>query len=114
MTRADPINFGWNNVAGVSTYVLIAKRTGQPDRYTAVNGTTATPAASPGFTVSYSVRTAVTPVSAWRKRRSRGIFVPARGAFAPPMTVPSATAASIATMSLWATRTRDADEIEPT
>ncbi|MCW2994870.1 MAG: hypothetical protein JWQ18_2365, partial [Conexibacter sp.] len=63
---ASGVTLSWNKVAGVSTYVLIAKRTGQPDRYTAVNGTTATPAAAPGFTVYYSVRTAVTG-SAWSK-----------------------------------------------
>ncbi len=49
----------WNEVAGITTYVLVAKVTGQPTRYAEVTGTSTTPTAVPGATVRYSVRTAV-------------------------------------------------------
>ena len=54
----------WNQVAGVTTYVLRTRVTGQIDRYDEVTGTATTPAAQPGLTVHYSVRTAVEG-SAW-------------------------------------------------
>jgi hypothetical protein len=54
----------WNLVAGVSTYVLMTKVPGQAEAFTAVSGSSVTPAAVPGKTVSYSVRTAVDG-SAW-------------------------------------------------
>lgn len=54
----------WNDVAGVSDYVFVRKVPGQPDAYSSVHGTSVTPPASPGKTVSYSVRTAVDG-SAW-------------------------------------------------
>jgi hypothetical protein len=54
----------WNQVAGVSTYVFVRKVPGQPDQYSEVSGTSVTPAAVPGYTVTYSVRTAVEG-SAW-------------------------------------------------
>ncbi len=54
----------WNAIAGVSTYVLVSRVSGQPDQYSAVSGTSVTPAAVGGATVHYSVRTAV-PGSAW-------------------------------------------------
>src|SRR6185312_3692447 len=54
----------WNAVAGVGTYVLVKKVSGQADAYSAVSGTSIAPAAVPGQTVHYSVRTAVDG-SAW-------------------------------------------------
>jgi hypothetical protein len=54
----------WNLVAGVSTYVLMTKVPGQAEAFTAVSGSSVTPSAVPGKTVSYSVRTAVDG-SAW-------------------------------------------------
>jgi hypothetical protein len=54
----------WKSIANVSTYVLATKVPGQADQYTEVSGTSVTPAAVPGVTVGYSVRTAVDG-SAW-------------------------------------------------
>lgn len=54
----------WQSVANVSTYVLATKVPGQTVQYTEVSGTSVTPAAVPGVTVGYSVRTAVDG-SAW-------------------------------------------------
>jgi hypothetical protein len=54
----------WNAVAGVSTYVLVRKVSGLSDAYSEVNGTSVTPAAVPGKSVYYSVRTAIEH-SAW-------------------------------------------------
>jgi hypothetical protein len=59
----------WKAIGGVSSYVLAAKAPGQVDRYSVVNGTSVTPPAVAGATVSYSLRTDVdgsswsTPVS---------------------------------------------------
>jgi hypothetical protein len=49
----------WNLVANVTAYILMTKVAGQPEAFTAVSGTSTTPAAVPGKTVTYSVRTAV-------------------------------------------------------
>jgi hypothetical protein len=54
----------WNKVGDVSTYVFVTKVPGQTDKYSEVTGTSVTPAAQPGKTVEYSVRTAVDG-SAW-------------------------------------------------
>ena len=54
----------WNLVANVTAYILMTKVPGQPEAFTAVSGTSATPPAVPGKTVTYSVRTAVDG-SAW-------------------------------------------------
>jgi hypothetical protein len=54
----------WNLVAGVPTYVLMTKVPGQPEAFTSVSGTSTTPPAVPGKTVTYSIRTAVQG-SAW-------------------------------------------------
>jgi hypothetical protein len=54
----------WNLVAKVNAYILMTKVPGQPEAFTAVSGTSTTPPAVPGKTVSYSVRTAVDG-SAW-------------------------------------------------
>jgi len=49
----------WNSIAGVTTYVLVTKVPGKTEQFTEVSGTSITPAAVPGVTVHYSVRTAV-------------------------------------------------------
>ena len=54
----------WNLVAKVNAYILMTKVSGRPETFTAVSGTSTTPPAVPGKTVSYSVRTAVDG-SAW-------------------------------------------------
>jgi hypothetical protein len=54
----------WNAVGGVSTYVFVRKVPGQADQYSQVSGTSTTPAAAPGATASYSVRTDIEG-SAW-------------------------------------------------
>ncbi len=54
----------WSAVANVNTYVIVRKVPGQADQYSVVSGTSTTPAAVPGVTVRYSVRTAVDG-SAW-------------------------------------------------
>jgi hypothetical protein len=56
----------WNKVAGVTAYVLVRKVSGKSDLYSAVNGTSTTPAAIPGKTVTYGLRTAVVG-SAWAR-----------------------------------------------
>ncbi len=54
----------WDKVGNVDTYVFVRKVPGATDEYTAVSGTSTTPAAVAGKTVKYSVRTAVEG-SAW-------------------------------------------------
>jgi hypothetical protein len=54
----------WTKVANVTTYVLVSTAKGQAPQYSEVSGNSITPAAVPGATVSYSVRTAVEG-SAW-------------------------------------------------
>jgi hypothetical protein len=54
----------WPQIGDVNTYVFVRKVPGQEARYSTVAGTSITPSAEPGATVSYSVRTAV-PGSAW-------------------------------------------------
>jgi hypothetical protein len=54
----------WNLVANVTAYILMTQVPGQAETFTAVSGTSATPPAVPGKTVTYSVRTAVDG-SAW-------------------------------------------------
>jgi hypothetical protein len=56
----------WNKVAGVTAYVLVRKVSGKSDLYSVVNGTSTTPDAIPGKTVSYGLRTAVVG-SAWAR-----------------------------------------------
>jgi hypothetical protein len=56
----------WNQVASVKTYILLTRVAGRADVYSEVEGTSVTPAAVPGATVIYSVRTAVEG-SAWAK-----------------------------------------------
>jgi hypothetical protein len=54
----------WNQVGGVSTYVLMQRAPGQTDQYSAVSGISFMPTPVPGATVYYSIRTAVDG-SAW-------------------------------------------------
>jgi len=49
----------WNAVTGVSTYVLATIVPGSATTYSEVSATSITPAAVPGVTVKYSIRTAV-------------------------------------------------------
>ncbi len=71
----------WNAIPGVATYVLDRKVAGEPDQYTVVAGTSTTPAAVPGVTAHYSVRTAVYG-SAWS--REVAIVYPAEAPAPPP------------------------------
>jgi hypothetical protein len=57
-------SLSWTSVAGAETYVLVTRVPGAADQYSVVGGTSTTPPAVPGKTVSYSVRTAVDG-SAW-------------------------------------------------
>ncbi len=59
----------WTAIAGVSSYVFVRKVPGQADVYSTVTGTSVTPAAVPGQTVDYSVRTNVSG-SAWAREVS--------------------------------------------
>jgi hypothetical protein len=54
----------WSSVGAVSTYVLAVKAPDEEEKFTEVSGTSTTPAAVPGATVHYSVRTAIDG-SAW-------------------------------------------------
>jgi hypothetical protein len=49
----------WTQIGSVTTYVIMSKVPGQEAQYSTVSGTSTTPAAVPGVTVQYSVRTAV-------------------------------------------------------
>jgi hypothetical protein len=73
----------WTKVADVTSYVLVAKVAGHTDRYSVVVGTTTTPAAQAGKTVTYAVRTAIVG-SAWS--REGRIAYPTASASAPPAT----------------------------
>ncbi len=61
---ASGLQLGWSQVADVTTYVLATTVPGRQTSYSEVTGTAATPAALPGQTADYSVRTAVEG-SAW-------------------------------------------------
>jgi hypothetical protein len=54
----------WSAIGDVNTYVLATKVAGREEAFTEVSGTSVTPAAVPGVTVRYSLRTAVDG-SAW-------------------------------------------------
>jgi hypothetical protein len=77
------LTLSWSPVGNVSTYVLAIVVPGQATKYTEVSGTSITPSAVPGVTVSYSVRTAVDG-SAWAPEVS--ISFPAKSL--PPATTP--------------------------
>ena len=79
----------WKQITNVSTYVLATKAPGRADQYTEVSGTSVTPAAVPGVTVGYSVRTAVDG-SAWSPEVK--ISYPAHAA--PPTPPPPAPVSS--------------------
>jgi hypothetical protein len=80
---ASGTSLAWNQVGTVTTYVLVRRIDGMADQYTAVSGTTITPAAVAGKTARYSVRTAIDG-SAWSPAVS--IAYPADPAPAPEPT----------------------------
>jgi hypothetical protein len=59
----------WTPTSGVSSYVFVRKVPGQAAQYSIVNGTSVTPPATSGQTVSYGVRTNVRG-SAWAREVS--------------------------------------------
>jgi hypothetical protein len=72
----------WTPISGVSSYVFAREVPGQATQYSIVNGTSTTPPAVPGTTVSYGVRTNVSG-SAWADEVSIAY---------PALTVPTTTA----------------------
>jgi hypothetical protein len=78
----------WTAVHGVTTYVLARKVPGQADQYSIVGGTSATPAAVPGRTVTFGLRTNVSG-SAWSREVS--ITYPAAPPTSPPTNPPPST-----------------------
>jgi hypothetical protein len=67
--RVSPDTIAWNQVANVTTYVVVTKVPGKAFEYTVVSGTSFTPKAYPGKLVVYSVRTALDG-SSWATERS--------------------------------------------
>jgi len=89
LLTASGTTLNWTQVGTVTTYVLVRKVAGLADQYTAVSGTTATPAPVAGQTARYSVRTAIDG-SAWSPEVS--ITYPADPAPAPaPSPTPTPT-----------------------
>ncbi len=88
----------WTRVAQVRDYVLVRKMPGMDDEYSAVTGTTVTPAAAPGKDVRYSVRTAVDG-SAWAPEQqvsypaAASAPAPAPASASTPAPAPAAAAA---------------------
>jgi hypothetical protein len=79
----------WQTVSGVSSYAFVRKVPGQEDKYSILTGTSVTPAAVPGTTVRYSVRTDVTG-SEWAPEVM--ITYPAStSSSTPPVTTPVET-----------------------
>ncbi len=74
----------WTAVSGAASYVLARKVPGQADQYLLISGTSATPAAVPGRTVSFAVRTNVAG-SVWS--RTVSIAYPATPPAAPGVPV---------------------------
>jgi hypothetical protein len=74
----------WTKISGVSSYVMVTKVVGKSDQYTVVTGTSTTPAAQTGKTVTYALRTAVVG-SAWSNEAKISY------AAAPTQSAPSAT-----------------------
>ncbi|HWH93407.1 MAG TPA: hypothetical protein VNT03_06060 [Baekduia sp.] len=72
----------WSKVADVTSYVLVAKVAGQTDRYSVITGLSTTPAAQPGKTVTYAVRTAIVG-SAWSREAKIAYAAPTAPAAAP-------------------------------
>lgn len=80
----------WKKVSNVNTYVLVRKAAGRSDLYSAVNGTSVTPDAIAGKTVTYSVRTAVVG-SAWARETQVKYATTAQRQAAPSLTVAGTT-----------------------
>lgn len=92
----------WNRVGNVNAYVMVRKVTGMRDLYSVVNGTSVTPDAIPGKTVTYGLRTAIVG-SAWGREvqiryatdAQRGAPTPTTagtGAATPTTTTPGSSA----------------------
>ena len=64
LLRVSGTSISWGATSGVSSYVFVRKIPGQAPQYSIVNGTSVTPPAVPGKTVSYGLRTNVAN-SAW-------------------------------------------------
>jgi hypothetical protein len=77
----------WGALAGVSTYILRTTVAGQSPQYAVVSATSFTPAAVPGTSVGYSIRSAVDG-SAWSQEVS--IAYPAAATNAPVAIEPPA------------------------
>ncbi len=75
------LTLSWQQVGNITTYVLATKVPGHEERFTEVSGMSVTPAAVPGVTVRYSVRTAVNG-SAWSPQVA--ISYPAKATPTPP------------------------------
>ena len=84
----------WNQVGGVSTYVLMQHAAGQAAQYTVLSGTSFTPTPAAGATVYYSIRTAVNG-SAWAPEVS--ITYPAAPVEPTPPVTPPASGVIIGT-----------------
>ncbi|HKG37810.1 MAG TPA: glycosyl hydrolase [Conexibacter sp.] len=79
----------WTGISGVGSYVFVRKVPGQPTQYSIVSGTSVTPPAVAGQTVSYGVRTNVSG-SSWASEVS--ITYPASSTPSPsPSPSPSPT-----------------------
>ncbi|HWI70318.1 MAG TPA: hypothetical protein VNT55_00070, partial [Baekduia sp.] len=73
----------WAKVADVTSYVMVTKVAGKSDQYSVVTGTSTTPAAQTGKTVSYALRTAVVG-SAWSNEAKIAYAAPAQSATDAP------------------------------
>jgi hypothetical protein len=69
VVTVDGQTLRWAKVADVTHYVMVRKIAGQSDVYSMVSGTSVTPPAADGATVSYSLRTDVDG-SAWASERT--------------------------------------------
>jgi hypothetical protein len=84
----------WDAVADVQDYVLATDVPGQATQYSVVSGTSVTPPAIPGSTVSYSVRTAVEG-SVWSP--TAAIAYPANDPVPPPAEEPASAPSELQT-----------------
>lgn len=73
----------WARIADVTSYVMVTKVAGKSDQYTVVTGTSTTPAAQTGKTVTYALRTAVVG-SAWSNEAKIAYAAPAQSATDAP------------------------------
>jgi hypothetical protein len=92
----------WAKVTDVTSYVLVSKVAGKPDRYSVVTGTSATPAPQPGKTVTFGLRTAVVG-SAWATEVKITYYPSAGSTAAPTTTTTAKTTASTVTTSAGST-----------